>query len=351
MIRHTIFEGIKELSPSYFALVMATGIVSIASYYAGYSIIALILLWLNSVQYILLWILYIGRIILFPKNFLFDLTDHQNSFGFFTMVAGTCVFANQLIVIYGIYTLPILLWILGVILWLILTSVIFVNITIKENKPTLDRGINGAWLLAVVATQAIAVLSTLLSVHFDQPYRLYLNFIALSMWLWGGMMYIWMISLIFYRYTFYKFSPGDLSPPYWINMGAMAISTLAGSLLLKNTGDAWFLETLLPFIKGFTILFWATGTWWIPMLFILAIWRHWYKKYPLTYEPGYWGGVFPLGMYTASTFEMSRVMKLDFLIILPKYFIFIALTAWVLTFYGLVSHIIRHSFPPLRQVN
>ena len=44
--------------------------------------------------------------------------------------------------------------------------------------------------------------------------------------LWGGMLYIWMMSLIFYRYTFFPFSPGDLSPPYWINMGAMAISTL-----------------------------------------------------------------------------------------------------------------------------
>ena len=34
-----------------------------------------------------------------------------------------------------------------------------------------------------------------------------------------------------------------------------------------------FLETLLPFLKGFTIFFWATGTWWIPMLLILVVWR------------------------------------------------------------------------------
>jgi len=58
------------------------------------------------------------------------------------------------------------------------------------------------------------------------------------MWLWGGMLYIWMISLIFYRYTFFKFSPGDLQPPYWINMGAMAISTLAGARLIAFSGHA-----------------------------------------------------------------------------------------------------------------
>ena len=68
--------------------------------------------------------------------------------------------------------------------------------------------------------------------------------------------------------------------------------------------DAAFLETLLPFLKGFTIFFWATGTWWIPMLVILVVWRHLYI--PLKYDPLYWGTVFPLGMYAVCTFEMVR---------------------------------------------
>ena len=104
----------------------------------------------------------------------------------------------------------------------------------KQDKPALADGITGAWLIAVVATQSIAVLSGLLAAHAHQPYRLELNFLALSMWLWGGMLYIWMISLIFYRYAFFRFSPDDLAPPYWINMGAMAISTLAGAILIAT---------------------------------------------------------------------------------------------------------------------
>ncbi len=211
----------------------------------------------------------------------------------------------------------------------------------KETKPSLDAGITGAWLLAVVATQAIAVLSALLAQHFEQPHRLHVNFLALSMWLWGGMMYIWMISLIFYRYTFFKFSPGDLSPPYWINMGAMAISTLAGSLLIENTSEAWFLRSVLPFLKGFTVFFWATGSWWIPMLLILAVWRHIYKKFPLRYDPGYWGAVFPLGMYAVCTFEMARAMELDFLLPVPRVFVYVALTVWVLAFFGLARRLVR----------
>ena len=215
----------------------------------------------------------------------------------------------------------------------------------------LERGITGAWLLAVVATQSMALLSALLARHFEQPVRLHINFVALSMWLWGGMMYIWMISLIFYRYTFFKFSPADFSSPYWINMGAMAISTLAGSLLIENSVDAPFLETLLPFLKGFTIFFWATGTWWIPMLVILVVWRHLYSKFPVRYDPLYWGAVFPLGMYAVCTFEMVRAMSLDFLLPIAHVFVYVALLAWAATFFGLINSLVSSLIPALHSAN
>lgn len=257
------------------------------------------------------------------------------------MVAGSCILGSQFIIIFHDYIASFILWVIGLILWVILNYTIFTGFTIKENKPSLDQGITGAWLLAVVATQSIAVLSALIADHMEQPYKLQMNFLALCMWLWGGMLYIWMISLIFYRYTFFRFSPGDLSPPYWINMGAMAISTLAGSLLIMSTDHAPFLQSLLPFLKGFTVFYWVTGTWWIPMLFILAYWRHLYKGFPLKYDPLYWGAVFPLGMYTACTFRMAEAMKMDFLNQIPEYFIYIALAAWTAAFIGFVRSVYK----------
>ena len=65
-------------------------------------------------------------------------------------------------------------------------------------------------------------------------------------------------------------SPADLAPPYWINMGAMAISTLAGVSLIGSADGSEILSPLLPILKGFTLFCWATATWWIPMLIILG---------------------------------------------------------------------------------
>jgi len=146
------------------------------------------------------------------------------------------------------------------------------------------------------------------------------------MWLGGGVLYLWIISLIFYRYTFFTLAPSDLAPPYWINMGAMAISTLAGSALVAAANRSPVLGQTLPFVRGLTLMWWATATWWIPMLVVLAGWRHLYRKFPVRYDPLYWGAVFPLGMYAAATVRLSRAIDAPYLFQIPRWFIFIALS-------------------------
>jgi tellurite resistance protein TehA-like permease len=340
----------RNFSPAYFGMAMATGIVGIDASVMGLGALAHALLVFNVGLYGVLWTLTGVRFARHRGAFFADLCDHLRAPGFFTQVAATGVIGSQLVVLTASYRAAIALWLLAVVLWIVLTYGIFAALTVKEDKPALDKGLNGGWLLAVVAPQSIAVLSALLAAHLAQPLRLALNFIALSLWLWGGMLYIWLMSLVIYRYLFFRFAPGDLAPPYWINMGAMAISTLAGSLLILNAGDAPFLTSLLPFLRGFTVLYWATGTWWIPMLVVLAVWRYGYRRFPLRYDPLYWGAVFPLGMYAAATHYMSAALGLEFLSGVPSVFFWIALAAWSAALCGLALHLVR-SFRARRAID
>ena len=334
-------HGLAALSPTNFGLVMATGIVSIAAHQSGLARVALALLALNVLAYVLLWLLTLARLLRHRRAMLEDLLDHQRAPGYFTTVAATGVLGTQSLVLTDNAAVATALWLATIVLWTLAIYSVFAILTVKARKPTLEKGIHGGWLLAVVATQSITVLGALLAARADPAHRIMINFIVLSMWAWGGMLYIWLMTLIFYRYAFFTLEPDDMTPPYWINMGAMAISTLGGALLIDNAGHAPLLLAVLPWLKGMTVIYWATGTWWIPLLLLLGAWRYVLRRSPLHYDPMYWAVVFPLGMYATATGTMVRVLELHFLDELPPLFLALALGTWVVVFAAMCASVVR----------
>ena len=158
----------------------------------------------------------------------------------------------------------------------------------------------------------------------------------------GCMLYIILITLIFYRLVFFPMRAEEFAPPFWINMGAVAITTLAGATLIIKIEHLSTLVDFVPFLKGFSLFFWATGTWWIPIIVILGIWRHIYNKIPLFYHPQYWGMVFPLGMYTVCTWRLAEALDLPYLKLIPSSFIYIAFAAWLFAFIGLIGSSVKN---------
>src|SRR6185437_17008894 len=110
-------SGLATLHPAYFALVMATGIVSIACQLLGFGPISVTLLWANTVFYVILWILTGLRIQRYPDRIKADFSNHGRAVGFFTVVAATSILGTQWLVIAGVWSIAAWLWAATIILW------------------------------------------------------------------------------------------------------------------------------------------------------------------------------------------------------------------------------------------
>ncbi|MEM0123164.1 MAG: tellurite resistance/C4-dicarboxylate transporter family protein [Conexivisphaerales archaeon] len=333
----------SNLMPSYFAMVMATGIVSIAAYFYNMPYVSIPLLYINIAAYAMLWVFTLLRLMLFPSDYVKDLKDYSRAPGFFTLIAANNTLAVQLILIMHNFSVSYTLFLFGICLWFAFQYSVFTYLMIGKEKPTLEKGINGTWLVAIVSTESVSVLGARLSPNYPYAYT-----VGIIMYFIGWIMYIVIITMISYRLLFFKLDPQDATGPYWINMGATAITTLAGSLLLiyENTHlsavNQELMGHLYTFISGTTLMIWGFGSWWIPILIIIGVWRHTRGGVKfLSYDPQFWGAVFPIGMYAVSTLMLIRATGLLQLAIIPHIFVYTAIVAWIYQFSGFVYVIVK----------
>jgi tellurite resistance protein TehA-like permease len=324
---------IATLFPGYFALVMATGIIAIASQQQTIDWLAHALYVVAAGSYVVLVVLIIVRLVAYPRRLIADLTSHAKGFGFLTIVAGTNVLASATALIHGWWTLAEVLWWCSLPLYVVLVYTALIAAVLRHDKPALGAGINGSWFLLTVSTQSIAAFGALLLGHDPSDF---LAFVCVAAFCLGLVLYLIVMTMVFLRWTFQPLEPTEADPPAWIAAGAVAITVLAGSNLLATRTTSSRVDRLVPLIEGLVTLAWATATFWFPVMVAIGVWRHLVRHVPLRYHPSYWGLVFPLGMYGAATFRMRSAIQLDQLEWAPKITLGVALAAWAAAFTGLV---------------
>jgi tellurite resistance protein TehA-like permease len=312
-----------------FAFVMATGIVSIAALLLGFGRIAKVLFAINLIAYGVLSALTLLRLGCGLSVVVADFCDPRKAPGFLTIVAGTNVLGDQVSLLTAQQGIAAGLWLCGSVLWIGLVYGFFVVRTVRREKPPLADGLDGSWLLVTVATQSAAILGAQTAATFSSPTSVL--FCSVALWLLGGALYVVIITLILYHWLFRPVTPASLNPSYWINMGAAAITTLAGARLAASVSLYPALSGLHGYIVAETMLFWSVASWWIPFLAAVMGWRHWRGGLFLSKPFEYWSMVFPLGMYAAATFSFIPLVGAEFLEFLPHLFFWLAFVAWCAT--------------------
>lgn len=334
--KQVVSAAVRGMPPGYFALVMATGIVSVAITDHHIDVVSALLLWITALEYAVLVVLYVWRAVAFRAEVLADLADPSHAFAYFTFVAATEVLGTRL-ASDGQHLIAAVFLSIGALAWLVLGYLIPWTAAVGHARRPLLHFANGTWFIWAVASQSVAVLAASLEPAVTAGRR-ELALAAVFAWSVGIFLYAAAGIFVAARLLIYPVRPSDLTPPYWVAMGATAITVVAGARIAQMA-DAPMVSATRGLIAGLSVVFWAFGTWLVPRLIAAGVWRHVAHRIPLRYEASLWSMVFPLGMYAVGGRYLGEVDELPVVRAIGSGETWVALVVWAITFAAMLAHL------------
>lgn len=325
-----VLERLSERLPTdCFAVVMATGIVSIVAHGEGRPGIANVLGVIAATVFAGLVVLVADR--LRRRQLLNDPHDPTEVFGLYTFVAACGVLDARL----GHRPLSLVIGIglVQVVAWFALLPVVW-N-TLRGTSIAWLRGqARGSWLLATVGTQSLAITAVALSSVGTT--RLFLG-VAVGCWVAGLAAYLVTAVLVVWRVVRTQACPEEVTPDSWVLMGALAISALAGGKLAVAAGSPGAFAWLHAVMSPATVALWLLASAWIPLLIAVELWRlRRLGAAAARYTRTRWAMIFPLGMYASASYTVAQGIDWPYrLMVLSHVFFWVALLGWCAAAYGL----------------
>lgn len=333
----------EHLSPSAFAFVMASGIVTIGASLRGFSQLAWAIQGITATGYVVLVLLTGWRLARYRAAMVDDLRHPGRGFGYFTFVAGS----NSLAVCAtsaGWYPVAIALFLAGAAAWFVLGYLVPALLVLSQRTRTnpLIASASGSWFVWVVASQSVAVVAASLEPVLDARFSPALATLAVLTWSIGLVLYAAAAVFVSLRLMMYSVTPNELDPTYWVAMGSVAITVVAGARMLEMSSTP-MVDAIRGLVSGLAVILWSFASWLIPVLVATGAWRHWHQGVPLRYDVSLWAMVFPLGMYAVAGMYLGTVDALPFVSTVGSSFYWVALAAWVLTLASMLVHAWRWS--------
>lgn len=318
-----------HMSPGYFALVMATGILSIGAGQRDWHAVADLLVIVTSLEFGVLVLLSLWRVGAYRDLVVADLRNPRVAFQFFAFVAGTNVLAAALAARGHLAPATVLLCV-GVVALTVLGYVIPWLVILARTPRSVLPDVNGTWFLWAVACHSAAIGAALLEHHATAAKDI-LSVVAVISWSIGIVLYVATAVLVLMRLITLPVGPEDIDPPYWIFMGLSALVVVAGTHIV-SMDDTPLIDDVRGLIAGLLVLFWCFAAWLLPVLVALEIWRHGFRHVPLRYTPALWSIVFPLGMFAASGMALGGTDRVPLAAWTGRELMWVALTVWALTY-------------------
>jgi tellurite resistance protein TehA-like permease len=292
------------IPPASGAVVMGTGIVSVALLLDGRETVSRILLAVALVVWVALGMILVGRLTRDRARFRLE----SRSPAALTGVAGTAVLGTRLVLL-GWGWAGIALLAIALAFWLGLVGTVLRNWVV----PTV-----GASFILTVSTESLALLAATLALDEHAHWLLAVSLVPFA------------LGLAFYLFVLARFDLHQLAigrGDHWVSGGALAISTVVAGTITIDAKALGMFDTHQTMLRGVTLGLWILTMLWLPAL-LVAETR--YRR--LNYDVRRWSTVFPVGMYAACSFTVGDASGAPPITDFARAWVWVAVSVWLVTF-------------------
>lgn len=292
---------LDAIPPASGAVVMGTGIVSIALLLDRQRVLSDVLLVLDGLTWVALVVLLPARAWQDWTRFRVD-TRHPTAL---TSIAGTGVLGTRL-TLAGWDWAGVVLLLVGLAIWVWLVP----HVLRHWQLPTI-----GASFILTVATESLALLAATLALQERSDWLLFCAFVPFG------------LGLLFYLYVLRHFDWHQLATgigDHWVTGGALAISTVAAGRIALAARASSSLDNGHGPMRTIALVLWCLTIAWLPALLLNEL-----RRPRLSYNVRRWSTVFPFGMYAACSFVVGAVAKLSGITQFAQVWVWVAFAVWL----------------------
>ena len=347
--QHGLRVIIINFTPSWFSVNMGTGIISILLHtmphrFEGQTIIATIFYVLNIILFLVFLVLSMARYTLYPWVWMRMLTHSSQSLfvGTFPMGLATIINATVLIAVpaYGNWAIQLAwaLWWIDVALS-VLTCFGVPMMMFHVHTISLDK-MTAAWLLPIVPTVVAAASGALVSTILSADHAFITLMVSYALWGVGMSLSFLVMAIYIHRLAVHKLPTSEVIVSAFLPLGPLGQGAF-GIIEMSQSGrtvypavgftgvsDAGEIVFVISTLVGLAL--WGFGAWWL-VHGISSVSIRVATSGRLQHNMGFWGFIFPLGVYTAATIalgtalpsECFNYLSIIFVVVLVALYLFV----------------------------
>jgi C4-dicarboxylate transporter/malic acid transport protein len=343
-------DKIKNFTPSWFSINMGTGIIAILLYnfpflhnYLKY--LSLGVFSLNVIMFIVFSVVTIIRYVKFPQIFNLMLSHLQQSLFIGTLPMGLTTITNYLIMLNYTNLAHTLWWIEFVLTIVSCILLPYYIIVIHEHRL---ETINATLLLPIVPAIVTAASGGLLAQNlylndniFFAKFILFISFALIGL---GILLALSIITIYLYRLIIHSLPQREIIISVFLPLGPLGQGSYAFmqlgksfNLIVNNSCIDGLGNSVYSFTFLIAILLWGYGAWYLTIA-LLSLFVTYSAGIP--FNMGWWGLIFPMGVYTAATLSIATTINSFPLKIIASVSVCLLFMLWIVVGYKTCSDIL-----------